>query len=162
MSISIRRILLPTDFSESSLQAQNYALSLASAYQAELHVLHVVGDPTPLPSVTAFATRPRVDPLPEILQDAKNRLAAALADALKNDSGITCVVRPGDPVNEILQYADLHTIDLIVIGTHGRRGLSHMLIGSVVEKVVRAAKCPVLSVHPKGHQFVMESTSPNS
>ena len=60
----------------------------------------------------------------------------------------------GFPIEEIMKYAGEHDIDLIVVGTHGHTGLSHLLLGSVAEKLVRLATCPVLTVHPKGHQFV--------
>jgi nucleotide-binding universal stress UspA family protein len=64
-------------------------------------------------------------------------------------------VTVGFPVEEIMKYAADHDIDLIVVGTHGHTGLSHLLLGSVAEKLVRLATCPVLTVHPKGHQFVV-------
>jgi nucleotide-binding universal stress UspA family protein len=64
-------------------------------------------------------------------------------------------IRIGVPFLEIIRYAKEQDIDLIVVGTHGRSGLSHVLLGSVAERVVRKAPCPVLTVHPEGHQFVM-------
>ena len=68
---------------------------------------------------------------------------------------MTLATRLGSPFVKIIEYAKEHQIDLIVMGTHGRTGLPHVLIGCVAERVVRMAPCPVLTVHPQGHQFVM-------
>lgn len=156
MNVSIQRVLIPTDFSEASKQAQSYACALARPFNADLHVLHVVTDPKPLPGFTSLSSQPPQDPLPKIIQDAEMRLASQIADAEIGNVRLTCRVRAGDPVRVIIDYANQHDIDLIVMGTHGRLGLSHVLIGSVAEKVVRIAKCPVLTVHPKGFPFAME------
>lgn len=148
MQISIRRILFPTDFSTQSQSAKNYAYALATAFQAELHVLHVTLDPQPLPGSTGIHLIPQRDVTADLVKAANAQMAAEVSDEWKTKIKLTCACRLGEPVREIINYADTHEIDLIVLGTHGRTGLSHVLIGSVAEKVVRLAKCPVLSVHP--------------
>ena len=150
MHFSIRQILLATDFSESARQAQCYAFGLAVSLRAQLHVLHVVTDPHPLPSVAGLTVGPVKDPMPQIIKNAEEQLAVQMEDDVRKYPQIRCVVKGGDAVRQIKDYADTHDIDLIVIGTHGRTGISHLIIGSVAEKVVRLATCPVLTVHPSG------------
>lgn len=150
MTISVRRILFPTDFSEPARQAQKYAAALAEKFGAELHAMNVVPEII-LPATDSYT----VWTLPEGGMKAQLDAAEAL---LKTEVGLpTTVIRHvtvGFPVEEIMKYAGEHDIDLIVVGTHGHTGLSHLLLGSVAEKLVRLATCPVLTVHPKGHQFV--------
>lgn len=148
MQISIRKILFPTDFSESSQHAKKYAFTLASALKAELHVLNVTLDPIPLPGSTGIYRLPQQELVPQLIHDAKLQLSAELPDEVTREIKIVCSCKIGNPVRTIMDYAELHAIDLIVLGTHGRTGLSHVLIGSVAENVVRLAKCPVLTVHP--------------
>lgn len=148
MQINIRRILFPTDFSQQSQPAKNYAYAMAKTFQAELHVLHVTTDPQPVPGVTGFYLIPQRDMLPDLIKSANERMTGEIADDWKTMLKIVCSCRVGEPVGEIMQYVDTHNIDLIVMGTHGRTGMAHVLIGSVAEKVIRLAKCPVLTVHP--------------
>lgn len=157
MNLSVRRILLPTDFSDCSQEAQRYACALAAQFAADLYVLHVVTDPTPLPGVIGLTTGPSENLLPKIVRKADEHLAAQMAEDIKTYPLIRCAVRAGNPVLEIKDYADTHDIDLIVIGTHGHQGLSHVLIGSVAEKLIRLAKCPVLSIHGPGSQLPRNS-----
>jgi nucleotide-binding universal stress UspA family protein len=86
---------------------------------------------------------------------AERGLAELLDPAWAQGKSIVRTARQGVPFLEILLYAKEQEIDLIVIGTHGRSGLAHVLLGSVTEKIVRKASCPVLTVRPEGHQFVM-------
>lgn len=153
--ISLKKILFPTDLSDAAAEAQLYACSLAEQYGAELHILSVVQDVT---LVSPDPSNPWVIPASS-LDEVKESVAKALGkipDA-KWAAGKTIVksVRSGVPFLEIIRYAKEQAIDLIVLGTHGRTGLAHVLLGSVAEKVVRKAPCPVLSVHPKDHQFIM-------
>lgn len=153
MSISIQNILLATDFSESAVEAQRYALALTIPLGAKLHVLHIVKDPYPLPSATGVKAAPVVDPLPKIISAAEKKLTEQIAADRERYPEILPAVKVGDPVSQILDYANTHAIDLIILGTHGRSGLSHLIIGSVAEKVVRMAKCPVLTAHSAGQEF---------
>ena len=148
MGVSVRRILFTTDFSAPAAYAQGYASAIASQFGSELHALHIVTEPLPLPGPHGTWIRPE-QALPGMIKDAEAQLARTMQDAASPSFKVTCAVRVGESVREIIKYADEHDIDMIVIGTHGRTGLSHLLIGSVAEKLIRIAKCPVLSVHPR-------------
>lgn len=152
--IRLKRILFPTDFSECSKRAQEYACALADQFQAELHVLHVMEDPgLMLPDPAGGLSLP-----PNYLIEQKQMAEKALDGLLAGESAcgkkIVRASRMGNPYVEISAYAGEKEIDLIVLGTHGRSAIMHMLLGSVAEKVVRRSPCPVLTVHPAGHQFV--------
>jgi universal stress protein A len=142
--IKLQRILLPTDFSEYSAAARMYACAFADQFQCELHVLHVVQDLAPLVPEPGAALAPPVDYLRERAIDPNWSVGKT----------VVRVVRQGPPFLEIVRYAQETNIDLIVLGTHGRGGLAHMLLGSVAEKVVRKAPCPVLTVRHPEHEFV--------
>ncbi|MFN0196493.1 MAG: universal stress protein [Planctomycetaceae bacterium] len=151
--ITLKRILLPTDFSEHARTAQNYACDLAEKFGAELHLLHISID------VMAMVPEPGMNFLPpgDYLRDMQKSAQDALSrwpDA-KSASQLKIVreVRVGTPFVEIVRYAKEADIDLIVLGTHGRTGIAHALLGSTAEKVVRKAPCPVLTIRPEGHQF---------
>lgn len=151
MIVSIRRILFPTDFSGPAKGAQKYAATLAEKFGAELHALNVVPEMI-LPATDSYT----VWTLPEGGMKAQVDAAAKQLDAEMGPASTAIRrVTVGFPVEEIMKYADDQEIDLIVVGTHGHTGLSHLLMGSVAEKLVRLATCPVLTVHPKGHQFVV-------
>jgi nucleotide-binding universal stress UspA family protein len=145
MTVSIERILFVTDFSEPARFAQRYAVELADKFGAGLHAFHAVSDEVLVPAPDLAA---------QWLRDELQRAGKQLATEL-GPTRATLEVRPGNPVQEILRYAGEQNIDLIVIGTHGHTGLSRLLLGSVAEKIVRLATCPVLTVHPSGHQFVL-------
>jgi nucleotide-binding universal stress UspA family protein len=149
--IEIKSILVPTDFSEHSRQAIKYACALAERFSAELHLLNVV---QPLALSTPYAGA-----LPEEVMypvPAAEKEMSELADpGFEQAAGVQRTVCTGTPFVEIVRYAREKDVDLIVMGTHGRGGLVHALIGSVAEKVVRKSPCPVLTVRPEGHQFVM-------
>ncbi len=158
MNVEIHRILFPTDFSPSSLQAQRYACALAEQFSAELHALHVVPDPLPVPGPEGSWVLQDLS-VPTLIHEAELELAVRMEAALPGNLTVVRSVHVGKPVQTIIDYAKEHGIDLIVIGTHGHTGLSHLLIGSVAEKVVRLATCPVLTVHPKDHPFRMNETT---
>ena len=152
--IHINKILHPTDFSANSNHALKYACAFANHFGAELHVVHVVAD-------LALITLPPVDGyLPEgYYQDAKKRAEEELAKIPDRELiGNATVIKKtldGSAFLEIIRYAHDNEIDIIVMGTHGYSGLTHMLMGSIAEKVVRKSPCPVLTVHPEEHEFVM-------
>lgn len=139
--LSIRRILWPTDFSTGAARAFPHAAALASWHDAELHVLNVKED-------GASADEDRSFPIPhDTLQD----LLAPEGDPPQHvDLGALTIAQEQredeSPPNAIVSYADDRDIDVIVAGTHGRRGLQRLLIGSVAEEVLRTASCPVLTV----------------
>lgn len=147
MPTKISRILLATDFSKSAQQAQSYASQFAQALGADLHLLTVVVPPLPLPGPSSSWTMPE-SVLPSMIKDAEDDLAKrAQAIPLTSGGKVICSVESGFPVEAIIDYTKKHQIDFIVMGTHGHRGLSRLLLGSVAEKIVRLAPCPVLTVH---------------
>lgn len=154
MTIRIQRILLPTDFSTYSAAATKYACEFVTRFDAELHLLHSLE--------THVSTTPGFGmglALPVHIQEsrvaAEKALTSVLAPQWSAGRTVVQAVVEGSPKVEIVRYARKHEIDLIVLATHGRSGLAHVIIGSVAESVVRTAPCPVLTVRPEGHQFVM-------
>lgn len=141
MQAAFHRILFATDFSEAARMGQQYAMALAEIFNAELHAIHVVSEDVFVPSPEAAANWRQAE-----IERSRKQLVAEIGAG----HPATLDVCQGGAVQEILKYATAQNIDLIVIGTHGRTGLSHLLLGSVAEKVVRMATCPVLTVHPKG------------
>lgn len=154
MTIRLQKILLPTDFSNYSAAATKYACEMATRFDSELHLLHTLE--THLASTPEFGMGLA---LPTYIKESKAAAEKSLAGVLdpKWSEGRTVVqaVLVGSPKVEIVRYARKHDIDLIVLSTHGRTGLPHVLMGSVAESVVRTSPCPVLTVRPDGHQFVM-------
>jgi nucleotide-binding universal stress UspA family protein len=140
------RILVPIDFSAPSDAALEYARTVATRFGASLHLLHVADDPyRALYSAEVYV--PEVEALrEESLTDATCRLNDRLQSSDIRDLGATVDAMIGTPARSIVDYAGSHDIDLIVMGTHGRGGMSHLLMGSVAERVVRTAPCPVLTV----------------
>jgi nucleotide-binding universal stress UspA family protein len=147
MSAASPRILVPVDFSPHSDRAVIYAESLAAQLNASIELLHVLEDPflgeawSPelgIPDVTEI--------LATLLADAEGRLAMARTGVRAQGIPAGSVVRRGSPAQTILEHAKACRFDLIVMGTHGRTGLSHALLGSVAERVVRQAPCPVLTL----------------
>ncbi len=145
--VDVVRILFPTDFSESSAAAGKYAFTLADRLGAELHALHVVEAIAPTVSEALERIADSMDNYLEQARDgAEHALAAALPNDLAGGKKVVRVVRTGKPLTTILDYAKENAVDLIVMGTHGRSGVPHFLVGSVAERVVRVAPCPVLTV----------------
>lgn len=148
--MTLTRILLPTDFSDTARRALDYAGELARRFDASVHLLHVVPDPK-VQSLTVEAI-PVVSDLAERWKaDAERRLEEVRVDGVHT----VRAVRVGHAFVEIVRYAADNAIDMVVMGTHGRGPVEHLLLGSVAEKVVRKAPCPVLTVKQTGHVFVM-------
>lgn len=152
--ITLKKILYATDFSDCARAAQTYAVALAGQFQSELHVVHVLADIMMMMPEPGSALSLPQNYLVDLKQEAERALDKTLADAAAKGLRVTRALRMGNPFVEIVKYAEESEADLIVVGTHGRGGLGHLLLGSVAEKVVRRAKCPVLTVRPSGHQFV--------
>lgn len=153
--IRLQKVLVPTDFSEPSAKALDYGKELARAFGASLHVLHAVEEPF----VHGWTSEGYLAALPEIreqaLAEATRRLEEAVPADERSRQATELATRVGDPFREILRYAKGRAVDLIVMGTHGRGGMAHLLLGSVAEKVVRTAPCPVLTVRHPEHDFVL-------
>jgi universal stress protein A len=142
---SIKRIVVPTDFSALSEEAIETALDFARELGATVDLVHVATEMTyPLPPPMEVVTLP-VD-IASAVQEASSRLATQ-EESLRG-RGVTCesTVLVGQADKEIVSHADKTHADLIIMGTHGRSGLGHVLIGSVAEKVVQHAHCPVLTL----------------
>ncbi len=152
--IDLHRILVPTDFSKQSQNALKYAVAFAEKFGAELYLLHVVQDLAVfIPDMITVA--PPVLPTVKQLTDA----VYVAFERLIEENHLTGLavhreVREGSPFVEIIRFASEEDMDLIVLSTHGHTGLAHMLLGSVTEKVVRKAPCPILTVRDPEHEFV--------
>ena len=141
------RILYPTDGSEGAQAALEHAIDHALQYDASLHVLYVVEET--LPAMEAGA--------PDVLEALEGHGKEVIEEARERavDAGVGSVqasVAAGSPYRRILKYVEESGIDLIVMGTHGRRGIDRYLLGSVAEKVVRTADCPVLTVRAENEK----------
>lgn len=144
----LRKILFPTDLSDLSFAAAEVLASVASRFDAEVYALHVV---EPFPGVMpgeGSAMPPGA--AKEAERKAMTRLDELLRQNLPGLQAVVKVARHGDPRTQIVRCARELGVDLIVMATHGRTGISHVLLGSVAEQVVRYAGVPVLTVKPKG------------
>lgn len=144
--LTLHSILCPTDFSEFSELAIRYACELAEKFQAELHLLNVLQDYGAVAPGTGETFAPFTDWLPQLRKESQEQLDTLPGPEWANKIHVHRTTRVGAPVDEITKFAKEHNIDLIVQGTHGRRGVKHMLLGSVAENIVRYASCPVLTV----------------
>jgi len=136
-------ILVPVDFSESSLKALDLAVQMAETYSSALTLLHVWEVP-----VYPYGLPIAVDYLTPIEEAAKAKLAELVAETKTRFPAVQSLLGKGVAWQEIITTATQLPADLVVMGTHGRRGLDHLLLGSVAEKVVRRSPCPVLTVRP--------------
>jgi len=147
--VRIKKILVPFDFGEPAAHALAFAQKLAPTFGASVEALYVVpyipGAALPLPEMGALPLAAR--PVEDLVDEAKTRMHAALATEDESHRYLRKTVRVGEPRDEILRLAEAEDVDLIVMGTHGRKGASRMLLGSVAERVVRGAHCPVLTLH---------------
>ena len=155
--LKLKKILYPTDFSEYSLAALQYAVSIARQNDAELYCLHIVDMPQEEYLTQEYMVPLNVPHVPEdkVLRTARARMKRFEAENLSQIDKVTSRVLVGVPFVEIIRYAREQSIDLIVIGTHGHSALAAMLLGTVAEKVVRKAPCPVLTVRHPQHKFEM-------
>ncbi len=146
--VSLKRILVPVDFSECSRKGLQYALAFARQFQAEVSLLHVVPDVIAEPRFSV----PAPDLQHALLEEGRRELDEEIQAHAPQASGLKPLVRKGVPFQEIVQAAEELGADLIVVGTHGRTGLKHVLLGSTAERVVRHASCPVLVVREHEHE----------
>jgi nucleotide-binding universal stress UspA family protein len=153
--IALKTVLVPTDFSECAEAAVRYGRELANHFGAELHLLHVVQDPYRYAWGVESVPVSGYDWIKTQQESATRRLREILSAPGSERATATCPI--GVPVEEILRYARDHEIGLIVMGTHGRGPVAHAFLGSVAERVVRKAPCPVLTVHHLQQEFVDES-----
>jgi nucleotide-binding universal stress UspA family protein len=146
--MQFRHILAPTDFSEYSKQAVASALELAKKFGAKLSILHVVElPPYPVegyvpPSVTSTF-------LEDLERQASQDLAQVTPEAESAGIEVARLVTVGSPYRKIIDMAEAEQVDLIVMATAGRTGFSRLVMGSIAERVVRTASCPVLTIRPR-------------
>jgi len=153
--IAIKNILVATDFGEAADSALSYGKELAGRFGATLHVLNVVENFY----VTTFGAETYAAFVPEMQREletaARKRLDEVLIDSDGSGPATKAVVMTsGSAAYAIVDYASEHSIDLIIMGTHGRGGLAKLMMGSVAERVVRISPCPVLTVRHPEHEFV--------
>ena len=144
--VSIRQILVPTDFSEPADAALNYARALAEKFRSHLHVFHVVPQPFVYPWGTEISTVPLADLMAQSEALSNTRLAELIPKDQAPAGGLTTSTAVGTPVDRILDYIKASNIDLVVMGTHGRGPVGHLLLGSVAERIVRRSPVPVLTM----------------
>jgi universal stress protein A len=142
--IKISRILCPVDFSETSKRAFEYALALAGQLGAELDVIHVLHLPAYTMPEGGLEFPPDLEA--ELVDQLQRQLDEFIKQPAEPSVKTTTTLYQGIPYVEITRAAKERSADLIVIGTHGRTGLAHLLIGSVAERVVRTSEVPVLSI----------------
>lgn len=150
--IKISKILYPTDLSEYALYALPYATELAVTHKARLCLLYVVDNYLIGAPGAGFAGQP--DDLLHRVKESGISNLNHLVSRIKEVEAESAVLI-GTPHVEIVRYAREQEVDLIVLATHGRKGIAHALIGSVAEKVVQMAPCPVLTIKHPEHEFVM-------
>lgn len=146
-SLEIRKILAPTDFSEHSCYALSYARTFANRWDAELHLLNVI-EPAVFPTEAGLTPMGMINLDSELTQAAERAMADLLNREEVMGARTTTAITHGRASSAIIEYAQSHAIDLIVIATHGRTGIEHFIFGSTAERVVRESPCPVLTVHP--------------
>ena len=147
--LPIQRILCPTDFSEPSFAALEVAAELARVFGAEIVVVHVL-TPIPVAEIPALHAGFNVDRYQEVLGESLRRaLDELIATRLGGTATVRGVLVVGHPAAEIVRVGHEEGADLIVLSTHGRSGVGHLLFGSVAERVVRSARCPVLTIRAR-------------
>jgi len=145
--LGIRSILVPIDFSVHSKNALKYAIPIAAKFRASLHLVYVV-EPTIYPADLGFGQVV----LPGVEDELREKGAEELETLIRKEIGkrvkASCTVRTGNPHQEILREADERSVDMIVVATHGHSGVEHMLFGSTADRIVRNARCPVMTIRP--------------
>lgn len=146
--MGFKKILCPIDFSDYSYDALEYAKDIAKTYNSKLYVLHIIYEPADftgfyVPHISFDKIRS------EIESGAKKIMTEVKEEKLKDISGAETMIIFGVPSDEIVRFAKDKEIDLIVIGSQGKKGIEKMVFGSTAEKVVRKATCPVLVIKPK-------------
>lgn len=150
--ILLKNVLVATDFGGASDTALNYGRALARTFGARLHLLHV----TENVFMKAVGGDAYITVFPEIQKDIDDAARTELRARVDADTPTTVALLTSNaPATSIVEYAKTERIDLIVVGTHGRGAVAHLLMGSVAERVVRTAPCPVLTVRQSEREFVV-------
>jgi len=160
--MKLNRVLAPTDFSRFSGFALEWAANLAETLQAELILLHVIPEEEGKiieevigeGAAVQIPVGIRQNVLKERQKKFQEQIDVVLPRSMRDSLKVEEILRIGVPFLEIIKVAKEKDVDLIVMGTHGRTGLTHVLIGSVAEKVVHHAHCPVLTIKHPQYQFI--------
>ncbi len=152
VKIVLDQILVPVDFSDNSKKALQYAIPFAEQFHASITVLYIV-EPAVFPSDFGFGQMSFPDVEREMVEKAETELQK-IVDDLPATVKFHPVVLSGIPFVEVTTYADEHDIGLIILATHGRTGVEHILFGSTAEKIIRKSPCPVLVVRAEEHEFI--------
>lgn len=148
--INLHRILMATDFSDFSKEALEYAVLLGRKVGGDLYLLHVFEAPFLSHSGVSPGLRPEIHQwIKEVKEEERIQLDRLAEEVRKMGVKVHPILKEGPPYEEIIRTAGEIPADLIVLGTHGRTGIIHLLMGSVAERVVRRASCPVFTVRPK-------------
>ncbi|HEY5891761.1 MAG TPA: universal stress protein [Chthoniobacterales bacterium] len=147
--LKLTKILVPTDFSETSRKALQYAIAFAKQFGAKITLLHVI-EPPPESEERIYAETS----LEEVMRPVREQLETLATSAIESKLLDTTLVRVGVPFVIITDLAGELEIDLVIVTTHGYTGLKHVFLGSTAERIVRHAPCPVLVVREREHEFV--------
>lgn len=158
--MAVKNILVPTDFSAASREALRYACDLAVTLGATLHVVHVLENPFAPGAFMEMYSPPPAEYFTDLERQAEEKLTACLTPEQKQATGAVLTTRLGVPASEILDRLEEEPkIDLVVMATHGRGGVARLVMGSVTDKIIRAANCPVLTLreHPVPARAAVET-----
>jgi nucleotide-binding universal stress UspA family protein len=150
--MTVKNILVPTDFSEGAAEAVRYAFDLAASLGATLHIVHVLENPFAPGAFMEMYTPPPPEYFTNMEKIAEEKLRNSVTPEQREKVNIVLTTRLGVPASEILDRIEEDPkIDLVVMATHGRGGVARMVMGSVTDKVIRSASCPVLTLraHPQ-------------
>jgi nucleotide-binding universal stress UspA family protein len=151
-----KKILSCTDFSENSHWAFTYALTLAKTFKSKLLILHVTPEPVHPDQLSIYLPPEKLEELKASQKkELDKELKTHYLQKMRGFKNYQVIFKEGEPFLEIIQMARKESVDLIVMGTHGRTGLDHILFGSTAEKVVRKSPCPVMTIRLPGKQFTM-------
>lgn len=153
--IHLDTILFPTDFSEASKIALPFAADLSDKYDADLHIFHAFSENILNPYFLSEEVDEAARYFERVEEEFDNLVEELVEDIDLKEDDYTEVLANGEPFVEMINYIREKDVDLVVMSTHGRTGISHMLLGSTTEKVVRKATCPVLSIRNPDFEFEM-------
>lgn len=149
--LRLKKILVPLDYSTCSRLALEHAMALAEKFDATVYLLHVWEAPQyMMPEMIITPPEGAQQTLAEYAEGRARKEMDAFLVKVENSGGLKRLIELGDAPSTIIAVAKTGEYDLIVMGTHGRRGITHLLLGSVAEKVVRRAECPVLTIRESG------------
>ncbi|MBE9571868.1 MAG: universal stress protein [Proteobacteria bacterium] len=146
--VEIKKILFPIDFTDNSTKIMPYVLSVSEKYDGMIYLLHVVEDLSKWGSGFYIPHLPLKQYQEEALKGAEKRMDKVCDEQLKSCPNFQKRILSGDPAQEILKTIESEGIDMVIMGTHGRKGLEHTIFGSVAENVVKKSPVPVLTINP--------------